>query len=87
MSPVRKTAGPSSTTSPRLASELGRDVRACVVGLQGDAAQNERLSALGLGVGSVFEVLRAGACMTLRVGESTFALGAGWAAALTVVEL
>ena len=87
MSPVRQVPGSPPSKSPRLACELRADDRACVVGHQGDAAACERLSALGLGVGSVFQVLRAGACMTLRVGESTLALGEGWASSLAVVEL
>ena len=87
MSPVRQAPGRRPSKSPRLACELRSDVRACVVGHEGDPAQCERLSALGLGVGAVFQVLRAGACMTLRVGESTLALGEGWASSLAVVEL
>jgi Fe2+ transport system protein FeoA len=87
MSPVRTAPGSTPSNAPRLASELRPDVRACVVGHEGDPAQCERLSALGLGVGAVFQVLRAGACMRLRVGESTLALGEGWATSLAVVEL
>lgn len=78
---------PPSTGAPLTADALPRDARACVVALSGDPAQRERLTAMGLGVGAVFEVLRAGSGLAVRVGESRLALGREWAAALHVVRL
>ena len=83
MSPVR----PHSSPRPLRASQLAASARACVVGHDGEPGESERLAAMGLGVGATFEVARAGRAMTVRVGESTLALGESWAAALTVVEL
>ena len=78
---------PAAQRAPRPASGLPRQARACVVGLEGNGAEAERLAAMGLAVGTVFEVLRGGGSLAVKVGESTLALGPEWAAALRVVEI
>jgi len=81
--PDRSSARPAA----HRATDLPPDARACVVGHEAEAGRCERLSAMGLGIGAMFRVLRAGTSMTVRVGETTLALGPEWASALTVVRL
>jgi len=74
-------ASPSSEESIRLA-DLPRRTRGVVVHHATDPCTAERLSALGLGVGASFLVLRSGSRPTVQVGESRLGLGPEFSTAL-----
>jgi Fe2+ transport system protein FeoA len=78
---------PSDTDTAVGLAHLPRRSRGVVVRHRVDASTAERLSAVGLGVGASFTVLRAGARPTVRVGECRLALGREIAAAVDAVPV
>ena len=65
---------PASAPSLRIA-DLPRGTRGVVASHETDHATAERLSALGLGVGARFKVMRPGKSATVLVGDSRIGLG------------
>ena len=66
----------NATTCPvSTLADLPRRARGVVIGHDADAGVAERLSAIGLGLGSSFTVVQAGSRVLLQVGESRIALG------------
>jgi Fe2+ transport system protein FeoA len=80
-------APPPAPGSFLRASDLAHGARGLVTGVEAAPEVVERLAALGLAPGAVFDVRRAGSPMTVAIGASRLALGRTWADALRVVAL